>query len=269
MKIFEVGDKVSFLNAKLDGVISKVLPNGNYSVELDDGFEMEAAASELVKIAIFQKDKFTPSSDIETKTVEQLKTIEEVPLRKILPGLSDCVTLVLMPSNPNQVLTGAVKYFLVNESKYDVLYSFSYKQTRKLIGISSGKLEPASELFIGELTRDVLMESESLYLQLIFHQKNYYLQIPVLTKELSIEYPDLNHVNKNINGAAAFSKTATLISFAETPEEDLSEMVRKFQSDQSVSFSKRDTFQNSINKSKEHYQNFNLAPGLMEVDLHI
>ena len=142
-----------------------------------------------------------------------------------------------MPSNPNQVLTGSVKYFLINESKYDVLYSFSNKINRKLFGISSGKLETSTELFLGELSRDVLMDSESLYLQMLFHQKNYFQQLPVLTKELPIEYPDLNHVNKNINGAAAFCKTQTLISFAETPEEDLSELVRKFKADQSIGFS--------------------------------
>ena len=54
MKKFEQGDRVSFINEKQDGVITKLLSNGNYMVEIEDGFEIEATANELVKIADMQ-----------------------------------------------------------------------------------------------------------------------------------------------------------------------------------------------------------------------
>ncbi len=267
MNKFEIGDRVSFINEKQDGVITKILPNGNYMVEIEDGFELETTASELLKIPA-SKQKQSYSNDI-VKEDKQLKIETQPELRKLLPGLSDCVSLVLMPSNANAVLTGAVNYYLVNATKYDVLYSFSYKIKKQLIGIISGKLEGANEVFLGEISRDVLMDSESLQVQLLFHQKGFFNQLPVLTKELSIEYPDLNLVNKKINGAAAFSKINTLISFVQTPEEDLSELLKKYQDDQSDSLAKHESTKQYLNKPKEHFENANVSPGYIEVDLHI
>ncbi len=267
MKKFETGDRVSFINEKQDGVISKILPNGNYMVETEDGFPIEATPGELVKIAHTQKNKHNIADPIITE--KKVKPAEVSDLKKLLTGLNDSVSLVLMPTEINKVLTGSVKYFIVNESMYDVLYSFSRKSDRKLFGISSGKVEAFNELNLGEIARDDLMDTESLQVQLIFHQKDLFQQIPVITKELSVEYPDLNHVNKKIDGAAAFSKITTLISFAETAEEDLSELVRKFQSDQHSATPGHTSSANNLNKSKEQYAQYNIAPGFIEVDLHI
>ena len=196
MKKFETGDRVSFINEKQDGVIIKILPNGNCMVEIEDGFEIESTPGELVKVAFTQKNKDKSVEPI--ITVEKVKPAEVSELKKLLTGLNDSVSLVLMPSDVNKVLTGSVKYFIVNESKYDVLYSFSRKSDRKLFGISSGKVEAFNEINLGEIVRDHLMDTESLQVQLIFHQKDLFQQIPVVTKELSVEYPDLNHVNKKI-----------------------------------------------------------------------
>ncbi len=267
MKKFEIGDRVSFINEKQDGFIAKLLPNGNCMVEIEDGFEIEATVSELIKISVTQKNR---NSAIEVvKQEEKAQPEEKIILSKLLSGFSDAVTFVLMPSNAQQVLTGSVKYFLVNESKYDVLFTFSNKKNKKTVGISSGKIEAANEICIGEITRDELMDAESLQVQLLFHQINLFHQIGVVTKDLTIEYPDLNHTNKNIVGAAAFCKTVKLISFAETAEEDLSELVRKFQADQPTSLPKQEASQNILNKSKDQFQQYNVAPGLIEVDLHI
>ena len=266
MNKFEPGDRISFINERLNGVVIKILASGNYLIETEDGFEIDATPAELVKIVVAQKK---PSPIIENaKAATPVPAVEITELRKSIPGLSDCVSLVLMPSDASKVLTGSVKYFLVNESKYDVLFSFSNKQNKKLSGISSGKVEASNEIYLGEFTRDVLMDSECLQIQLLFHQKNFFLQIPVLTKELPIEYPDLNHVNKNLNGAIAFSKLITLISFGETAEEDLTELVRKFQHDK-LGESKPETTQSFSAKPKEQYSNYNISPGFIEIDLHI
>ncbi len=268
MKKFETGDQVSFINEKQDGVISKILPNGNYMVEIEDGFPIEATPGELVKISFTQKNK---NHNVEPMiiTEEKIKPPEVSELKKLLTGLNDSVSLVLMPAEVNKVLTGSVKYFIVNESKYDVLYSFSRKSNRKLFGISSSKVEAFNEINLGEIERDVLMDTESLQVQLLFHQRDLFQQLPVLTKELSVEYPDLNHVNKKINGVAAFSKITTLISFAETADEDLSELVRKFQSDQHSGVAGHTSSANFLKRSKEQSAQYNIAPGFIEVDLHI
>ena len=264
MKKFETGDKVSFINEKQDGVITKQLSNGNYMVEIEDGFALETTASELVKIVGTQKKITTPAKPDATLQFIEVPIVE---LRTVLSGLTEAVSLVLIPADANQVLTGSVKYYLVNQSKYDVLYSFSNKMHRKLNGVSSGKLLTDSEIVIGELTRNKLMDSECLHIQLLFHQNNEFYPMSTLTKEIAIAYPDLNEVNKTIKGALAFSKLTTLISFAERVEEDLSELVKKFNADQPQE-EKRNQAQTHY-KSKEKFEFYNLSPGNVEVDLHI
>ena len=46
---FNIGDKVSFLNERRAGVIKQILHNNVFSVEIEDGFEIPVASSELVK----------------------------------------------------------------------------------------------------------------------------------------------------------------------------------------------------------------------------
>ena len=46
----KAGDKVSFKDEKLNGVILEILQNGKVLVELEDGFPMEALQNQLVGI---------------------------------------------------------------------------------------------------------------------------------------------------------------------------------------------------------------------------
>ena len=265
MRKLEIGDRVSFINEKQDGIITKILQNGNYLVEIEDGFEIEVTAAELVKIISSDK-KLIPSSDKSEGNKEE-KPFQKIELRKSLQGLNDAIALVLMPTDSTKVLTGSVSYFLVNESTFDVLYTFSYKVNHTWYGISSGKLNSLNEVFVGELTRDILMETESLQLQLVFHRIGFFHQNPVFTKEISVEYPDLNNVNKNLKGAISFSKTNTLISFAEAPRENLDELLKKYQTDKTIST--QPSSHSLINEKKIQADYGSLAPGFMEKDLHI
>ncbi len=50
MKIFNIGDKVSWIDEDLTGSITKVLPNHFYTIETSEGFLMNASAKELVAL---------------------------------------------------------------------------------------------------------------------------------------------------------------------------------------------------------------------------
>ena len=53
----KAGDKVSFKDEKLNGVILEILQNGKVLVELEDGFPMEALQNQLVVTVPFIKQQ--------------------------------------------------------------------------------------------------------------------------------------------------------------------------------------------------------------------
>ena len=59
---FNIGDKVSFLNERRAGVIKKILHNNILSVEIEEGFEIPVASSELVKN--FFEENISPNNKV-------------------------------------------------------------------------------------------------------------------------------------------------------------------------------------------------------------
>ena len=56
MKV-SVGDKVSFINEKLDGIVRSIVNNNFVKVEIDDGFIIDADVKQLVLIEKFIDNK--------------------------------------------------------------------------------------------------------------------------------------------------------------------------------------------------------------------
>src|SRR5688500_15880400 len=63
---FHPGDKVSFINEKLVGVIQQIIPGNICGVEIEDGFTLDITESELVLQQSFLR-KQTPVAASETK----------------------------------------------------------------------------------------------------------------------------------------------------------------------------------------------------------
>jgi hypothetical protein len=68
---FQVGDKVSFLNEKLDGVVSKIVNEEQVEVATDDGFDVPVLTSELVLIERVEIQKESQHQNTINKTLKK------------------------------------------------------------------------------------------------------------------------------------------------------------------------------------------------------
>jgi hypothetical protein len=70
------------------------------------------------------------------------------------------------------LLTGDIDIFLINNTKYDILYSLFMEQDEKLTGIDYGSVPPDSKVIIETIDRDELDNWCRGYLQILFHTDN-------------------------------------------------------------------------------------------------
>lgn len=70
---FQVGDKVSFLNEKLDGIVSKIVNSTTIEVATDDGFDVPVLAKELVLVHREQTEILNESETQKEKTQRNLR----------------------------------------------------------------------------------------------------------------------------------------------------------------------------------------------------
>src|SRR5258705_2464315 len=142
---FNVGDKVSFLNEKLSGRITRIIDDEICKVETDDGFEINANEKELVLVSRVETIEIPSAIEIIQLLIE--------PVTKLDTGLfsvleNDTVYFICMPAEDMQVLTGAVNFYLFNKTDYVLHFSFSAKIKNNYFGLATGTIKPQSDFLL-------------------------------------------------------------------------------------------------------------------------
>ena len=80
---YQVGDKVSFLNEKHDGVVSKIVNSTQVEVATDDGFDVPVLSKELVLVHREEKETESkvPSQKKHTETKQELSKNNKLDLQ--------------------------------------------------------------------------------------------------------------------------------------------------------------------------------------------
>lgn len=102
MKKFNVGDKVSFLNEKGEGVVSKILNSTMVEVTIDEGLDIPYRVDELVLI----KKAENPKQDVKQSETKPQVQIDEKEISKILfqKNRSELQTKKSKPHNTNKIM---------------------------------------------------------------------------------------------------------------------------------------------------------------------
>ena len=129
---FQIGDKVSFLNEDLEGIISKIIDNKLVEVTTSDGFGIPTLISELVKIR--------GETDIESNSQVNKKNIR-IPIRSSI-GVKPYLCFSRNSSNNNEL------YFL-NNTPYAQFLAIRIQKGEEWVLIYSGKVSKRSYVFIG------------------------------------------------------------------------------------------------------------------------
>lgn len=206
--IFKPGDKVSFKNEKLNGVVIDVLKNGKIKVMLDDGFDMDVMEKELVRIN-------TGTSDLEKlyKTDESVFK-DEIPVA-IQFGKEGEVNLVTLPAEENSVLSGPVNFILENRTDYSVAFAFSFKNQFEQYGVMMETLAQKSKSEIGKYHRSELKMCTSIHLEMLFYKNGEFKPVKPVATDLSILLPELQQTHAHLKGRNAFARFQLLYTSQE------------------------------------------------------
>lgn len=264
---FQAGDKVSFINEKQDGFIVAIKANGICVVEIEDGFTLDATASELVKIKDTQQKKSDKKNDIgEENLVKEVPPIDLINVYSLL----GTVALITLPDN-GKVLSGKIDYWLVNGSDSDVLYAFSSFKSKMPEGIAAGYLEKNKTVLMSTILRDAIIDIDHLQIQLLFHKKGLHQELPRINKEFKIELPTITQHYPKLASPYSFALVNTLINFSIDAEPDLNELFEKYKEDYTDDRkNSKPAVANSLHKKADtSLKDFGLSGSSLEVDLHI
>lgn len=189
---FKPGDKVRFLNATGGGIVIKEINAAMVSVAIDDGFEIPTLISELVAIepAGTSGDLFLNKNEKQTVQSEMMKPgteaadterISRIVQRGNAALMSTGVYLAWVPQIQQRLLTDKLDVYLVNNTTYDILYTFMLKNSDGTFsGIDYGSVPPESKLVIESIVRDdVGMWSNGVIQVLFFTDENEKALMPV------------------------------------------------------------------------------------------
>lgn len=263
---FNIGDKVSFLNEKLSGKITRIINEELCKVEIDDGFEIDALAKELVLISKAETSEIPSGKDVIEPLLEKV-AVSSNALSALLENGS--LFFVSAPAEDMQVLSGPVNFYLVNKTNYTALYSFSAKIKNKTIGIISGTLKSKEELLLCTKKRADLIDWHNLMVQTVLFSKDEYEPTTPLHREFALLLPDLKVEFSTAKGPLAYSKFLTLFSEGIQQEINLEELKKKFADEPATEIHSKIIPQRKTSAPKADDSLYGILRNEDEVDLHI
>lgn len=247
------GDKVSFKDEKLNGVILEILPAGSVLVELEDGFTMEALQTQLVVTVPFIKQQI--QTDVKEALSEQNTSTPYIPFDLN----NNIIEFYTIPSKADRVLTGSVDYFLTNGTPNLLLLIFGKRSNNNHTILHTGVLEPNSYVCLSTFKRDALINIESFYIQILIAAEGEYKR--PFTKDIAVELPELNQTKNTAPGILSSSKKTSLINLNVADEIQFKDLLSKFDNSQSAR-----TSDNKKNRKQQPVSDSDISK---EIDLHI
>jgi len=265
--MLKVGDRVKFLNAVGGGKVTGFVTPKVVNVEDDQGFEVPCMVTELIKDERFEDILDRPV----VREKKQPKEEPPKPKRESMPlfassagspaSTEPAYFLAFVAEVPSMPLSGEIKAWLVNDSKYTLLYHFSLLTEGSYQSEKSGRLAPFSRIPLKGFGHEDFSSFPDFGFQILPFENRSSALMPALVKTIRIN-PVRFYKETSFTGNAYFEKRAMLL---EIREKDLSKELEKLQQHD---FSAPDVMMESGDvsqpkpKKKEPLE-------LKEVDLHI
>jgi hypothetical protein len=166
---FKIGERVRFLNEKGEGII-RGIDKQFATVEIEEGFDIPFLIAELVKIhEPGQVSHRKPElAEIHKFVFEQPETVKiSNTISEAVKGQDVCLAFV--PENENRLLSGPLLVYLVNNTKFQLVYSYSISKNNEDVGIGAGLLHKNTEVFLHTMNRHEIEKLSGVFIQLLFH----------------------------------------------------------------------------------------------------
>ena len=272
MKI-NIGDKVRFLNDVGEAKVIKLIDKNTVLVLNDDDFEIPVLNQDLIVIesAVQQNiPEINTNNYVKEQEIEQDIEVSDIQDIFSLNKEADEVLNVYFAIKPiwvNEILSGNYELFLINDSGFSLLYSFSFVKNGLNYFVESDKLEDNTKILLQTISQNQFNDFEGFNFQLIAHKFAAYPRKSVCDKTIKLQAVKLFKENV-FQENDFFDEKALIYSIAE--KDALEQSVEKL-SDEDVKkivINKERFFnpnkKNEVIKQKKEFENT-----IVEVDLHI
>ncbi|MFT5169380.1 MAG: hypothetical protein ACI8P3_004629 [Saprospiraceae bacterium] len=161
--IFAIGSRIRFIHTGYEGVVTATLGDEMLSVLLDDGDEIPAFEDDLIRIEDYRVPlKKNPPVKAKVIQGKQEKKPKEPDRPKIEAQYAILKSLGIQLAFEAQYnldgSTSDYNMYLINDTRYDALYSFSLHLGTLLKMKSNGKINAVSYIELGQIPFDYLNE---------------------------------------------------------------------------------------------------------------
>ncbi len=168
--LFAIGSRVRLNHTGVEGTVTDLLNNGMVNVLLDDGDEIPVFEEDLMRIEDYRaslRSKPPVKAKVvkgPSKKVSQKPDLPELqPQYSILKSLG--IQLAFAPQYRPNSSTEKYDIHLINDTKYDVLFTFSLYLGETLKLKSNGKIDAATTYPLGELLFDYLNDGPDVHIE--------------------------------------------------------------------------------------------------------
>lgn len=183
--LFSIGDSVTFINEKQNGIVLGFKANNIVVVEIEDGFTLDVLSKEIVVVKSSQ-EKAMGISTSESKPNHKKDAISPAP--SFASHIEQPAVVLLTIPEQSAVLTGKIKFMLVNALNGQLQGVCFEKQKNKLKRIAVFSIDSQEQAELFEYTREQLMSFDSLVISYVYSDEAMFSSG---SKEITIEYPGL------------------------------------------------------------------------------
>ncbi len=170
---FKVGDKVSFLNEKGGGIITKIVDDQIVHVAIEEGFEIPTMVGDLLKISSNDPDEPTLIRHNTFETEEEESDSSPIYVSyNDEDQLTEGVYIMMVPEIEDNPISGNLDLYLINHTSYELLFALFLNDSGKFHGEDYGSVESESKILLANIGRSEINSWANALLQGVFFKSD-------------------------------------------------------------------------------------------------
>lgn len=265
----KIGNKVRFLNEKGEGIVTAIINKTTVGVTIEDGFEIPFPIAQLVLIETSKSQ--SPTSNIQYPTTKNPISNIQHPKPDNNQQLTTTnkqqgIYIAFSPVNPDNIAYSAFNVWLVNNTDYQLFFTYSVLQHGNYITAEAGAAKAKETLLIETIDRKQLHDYSTFKIDVLFFNHTPHDAYPPISELIKLK--PIKLYKENAFAENAFIATKAMIMTLHITEEAEERDYEPPQDLVKLLFQKqKTTLEQKTRNSKPHVNN-NPAYEI-ELDLHI
>ncbi len=170
---FKIGDRVSFLDDKGGGIVTKIVDENIVHVSIEEGFEIPTSVSDLILTSPAGTNM--PKGNDHESVIEQddiSQNDENISPLNIIESNDDIsgegIYFAIVPESQDTPLARNLILYLINHTDYQILYSLFTNESGLFYGFDFGYLEPQSKVLLENIGRAKIENWVNALVQVVF-----------------------------------------------------------------------------------------------------